>query len=281
MNKLPVNSLPPEAQQRTLRQLYALMEKQVRSYTRHRHMGEHSSIPAELARDMIESISYTVGLAGGVAPGRDLEEALRLGQAILDARLQKAKDMLELVSATAPRWQTECRWEALGYLRRYLANYDPAHLAHKGPEGLFYPVPVPRPEGIQGMDCCNFYLQAMWIENQIMDAVPEEALGEFFRRLPVDTLNPCEPLLTNGLGKALLKTGIDPLVFTPEDHRRIGAIMAQSTEKTLQDAAERLARWLDLKNEPARAYVEAVIPRLTPWIGGENHTQGLENLFIS
>ena len=83
---------------------------------------------------------------------RNIGEALLLGQEILENRLSKAKSMLELVNGTAPQWQTECRWEALRYLRHYLEQYDYLHLAHKGPDDLFYPILISPPEGIKGID---------------------------------------------------------------------------------------------------------------------------------
>ena len=218
MNHLPINPLSPEEQQRIMEQMYLLMGKQVQSYHKHRHMGNNSSVPVELAQELMESIEYTIGLIGGVYAHRNIGEALVLGQEVLESKLSKAKSMLELVNGTAPQWQTECRWEALRYLRHYLEQYDYLHLAHKGPDDLFYPILISPPEGIKGIDSCLFYLTILWIENQIMAGVPEDSLEQFWDRLPAATLNQCEHLLINGIGKALLRTGIDPLVFETEEH---------------------------------------------------------------
>ncbi len=281
MNKLPIAPLSPEEQQCALSQLYVLMGKQAQSYHKHRHMGNHSSISLELAQEIMESIVYTLAPVGGAYSGQNLEEALCRGQKILADKLNQAKAMLELVAATAPRWQTECRWDALRYLELYLANYDHLHLAHQGPDGLFYPILIAPPEGIRGIDSCCFYLNILWIENQIMAGVPEDALQGFWRHLPVATLNQCEQLLINGMGKALLNAGIDPLVFTPEDHLRIAAIMPNATDETLKAAAKVLFDWLDLKNDAAKRYAEAILPQLSLWIGGRIPSRDPENLFIS
>lgn len=154
MNHLPINPLSPEEQQRIMEQMYLLMGKQVHSYHKHRHMGNNSSVPVELAQDLMESIEYTINQVGGIYAHPDVEDALRLGQGILENKLNKARSMLELVSATAPSWQTECRWDAIDYLRRYLNQYDHLHLAHKGPDDLFYPILIVPTEGIQGIDSC-------------------------------------------------------------------------------------------------------------------------------
>ena len=280
MSHLPINPLSPEEQQRVMNQMYLLMGKQVQSYHKLRHMGNNSSVSVELAQELMESIEYTIGLVGGVYAHRNIGEALVLGQEVLESKLSKAKSMLELVNGTAPQWQTECRWEALRYLRHYLEQYDHLHLAHKGPEDLFYPILISPPEGIQGIDSCIFYLNIMWIENQIIAGVPDDALEQFWDRLPAATLNQCEHLLINGIGKALLRTGIDPLIFETEEYMKIIVAMMSATEEKLRDAAKLLCQWLNLKNENACLYVDAVVPQLTMWIGDNIRGGNLENIFV-
>ena len=280
MSQLPINPLSPEEQQRVVNQMYLLMGKQVQSYHKHHHMGNNSSVSVELAQELMESIEYTIGLVGGVYAHRNIGEALVLGQEVLESRLSKAKSMLELVNGTAPQWQTECRWEALRYLRHYLEQYDHLHLAHKGPDDLFYPILISPPEGIRGIDSCLFYLNILWIENQIMAGVPDKALEQFWDRLPAATLNQCEHLLINGIGKALLRTGIDPLIFGTEEYMKIIVAMMSATEEKLRDAAKLLCQWLNLKNENACLYVDAVVPQLTMWIGDNIRGGNLENIFV-
>ena len=280
MSHLPINPLSPEEQQRVMNQMYLLMGKQVQSYHKHHHMGNNSSVSVELAQELMESIEYTIGLVGGVYAQRNIGEALVLGQEILESRLSKAKSMLELVNGTAPRWQTECRWEALRYLRNYMEQYDYLHLAHKGPDDLFYPILISPPEDIQGIDSCLFYLNILWIENQIMAGVPDDALEQFWDRLPAATLNQCEHLLINGIGKALLRTGIDPLIFETEEYMKIIVAMMSATEEKLRNAAKLLCQWLNLKNENACLYVDAVVPQLTMWIGYNIRGGNLENIFV-
>ena len=280
MSHLPIIPLSPEEQQKIMEQMYLLMGKQVQSYHKHRHMGNNSSVPVELAQELMESIEYTIGLVGGMYAYRNIGEALLLGQEILESRLSKAKSMLELVNGTAPQWQTECRWEALRYLRHYLEQYDYLHLAHEGPDDLFYPILISPPEGIRGIDSCLFYLNILWIENQIMAGVPEDALEQFWDKLPAATLNQCEHLLINGIGKALLRTGIDPLMFETEEYMQIIVAMMSATEEKLRDAAKLLCEWLNLKDENARMYVEAVVPQLTMWIGDNVRGSNLESIFV-
>ena len=280
MSQLPINPLSPEEQQHVMQQMYMLIGKQAQSYHKHRHMGSNSSIPMELAQALMESVEYTVNQVGGLGTHPSTEEALCLGQEVLEHKLRKAKSMLELVSATAPQWQTECRWDALRYLRHYLEHYDYLHLAHKGPEDLFYPILISPPENIQGIDSGLFYLSILWIENQIMSGIPKEVLEPFWEHLPAAALNQCEYLLLNGIGKSLLGAGLDPLTFSPEERTRIVIALFRTTEDSLKAAAKRLCQWLRLKDENAEKYVEAVIPQLAMWTGHNVQNGNPDNLFV-
>lgn len=280
MSQLPASPPSPEQQQRIMGQVYMLMAKQIKSFHRHHRMGENSSVPVELAQEMMESIEYTINQAGGAYAYPEMEEGLKIGQGILENKLHQARSLLELVIGTEPDWQTECRWDAICCLRRYLDQYDFRHLAHKGPNDLFYPILIAPPEGIQGIDSCLFYLNILWIENQIMAGVSEDALEQFWQRLPADALNQCEHLLINGVGKALLGAGLEPLTFEPEERMQIAFTLRNATEEKLRSAAKLLCRWLELSNEHACMYVEAVIPQFRMWIG-ENGQHGIvEGLFI-
>lgn len=278
MNQLPANPLSPEEQQKILGKLYLLMGKQVQSYYRHHNMGNNSSVTVELAQDLMESVEYTINLAGGVRG--NLDETLAMGQERLKNKLSHAKSMLALVNATAPHWQTECRWDAIQYLGNYLTHYDYLHLAHKGPDDLFYPILISPPEDMRGIDGCIFYLNILWIENQIMAGVLPDLQTQLWERLPADALNPCEYLLMNGMGKAILNGEIDSLVFGTEEYLQLKHALKYATEDTVKAAAKRLYQWLGVKDENVAAYVKTVIPQICMWIGELSDTVYLENIFI-
>ena len=280
MSQLPIESLSPEQQQRIIEQMYQLAGKQVQSYHKHRHMGSNTSVPVELAQELIASIEYTIDQTGIAFAGFDVEETLILGQKILEGKISRAKSMLDLVTGTAPNWQTECRWEALRYLGQYLNQYDHKHLAHKGPDHLYYPILISPPEGIRGIDSCLFYLNILWIENQIIAGVPDDVLEEFWNVLPTETLNQCEQLLINSIGKIMIGSALDSLVFGAGEYRSLMAVMRSSTKGNLMRAAKELCRLLNIGDENARLYVEAIVPLLRAWTGENMRLDGLSNLFI-
>lgn len=280
MSHLPITPLSPEEQQRIMGQIYPLLEKQVRNYHKHRNMGSNSSVPVELAQDLMESIEYTICLAGGVYAHANLGEALLLGQEILESKLNKAKSMLDLVIATAPQWQTECRWEALSYLRHYLEQYDHLHLAHKGPDDLFYPILVSLPEDIRGIDSCLFYLNVLWIENQIIAGFPDDVLDLFWNHLPAGTLNQCEHLLINGMGKALIGEIPEQLTFTEKSRSKLLTLLKNATAEHLDHSSEVLCQWLNINAADAKKYVKAIVPQLLTRTGENANNELIINLFL-
>lgn len=251
-----------QEEQRQALEIIKLLEAQVKSYHAYRRMGESTSVPTELAQELMASVDYTLGqvVSGSV------EARLRMGQAILAGKAQKARVLLDLVRATAPQWQTECRWEALACLEKYLRGYDHLHLAHRIPEELFYPVLTPVPEGLRGIDHCLFFLNLLWLENQLMAGVEENALEALWDRLPQDTLNQCEQLLINGIGKVMLGSGLDTVVFRPRERE---ALLQMAAERSLEQlclslerAAEGLCRLLDVREACAVDYAKSIVPQL-------------------
>lgn len=266
MSNLPITPLSPEEQQRLMAQMYVLLGKQVKSYHRCRHMGENSSVPVELAQELMASMEYTIELAGGLAAVRDAEAALKIGQGLLEAKVEKAQSLLELVTATVPTWQTDCRWEALQYLRRYLGAYDPLHIAHCGPDALFYPIPIPVPDSLRGVDLALFYLNVLWLENQIMAAFSDEVLEMLWNKLPTDILNQCEQVILNALGKISLSASIDNLTFTEVERSYLQEILSNyPIRERVMAAAGTLCQYLDLTKH-ASGYLDAAIVQIVPRI---------------
>jgi hypothetical protein len=210
------------------------------------------------------------------APGRTSEPIT----SVPEGKISRAKSMLDLVTGTAPNWQTECRWEALRYLGQYLNQYDHKHLAHKGPDLLYYPILISPPEGIRGIDSCLFYLNILWIENQIIAGVPDDVLEEFWNVLPTETLNQCEQLLINSIGKIMIGSDLDSLVFGAGEYRSLIAVMRSYTKGDLMRTARELCRLLNIGDENARLYVEAIVPLLRAWTGANVRLDGLSNLFV-
>ena len=145
-----------------------------------------------------------------------------------------------------------------------------------GPEELYYPILISTPEGIRGIDLCLFYLNIIWIENQIMAAIPDAVLDSFWDRLPAGTQNQCEHLLINCMGEALIGADLNSLTFEGEGQMKLMIAMLTATEEKLKSAAQRLCIMLDLKDGNASAAASI----LSMW-AGENVTDcNIGNIFL-
>lgn len=280
-------SMPQKSLRWLPEQMYLLLAKQVKSYHKHRHMGDNSSVPAELARELMASTEYTLGQLGPTGAGGSLEEALALGQVVLEGKVKKARSTLDLVFATAPSWQSECRWDALSCLSRYLAGYDHLHLARRIPEDWFYPVLTAAPDGTLGIDLCLFYLNVLWWENQIMACLDDRESEPLWALLAQDAYslcaNPCEQLLINALGKALLSSP-DGLTFSDAERGQLYALLrgmdTHALRAKLNNGVFRICdRWA-LADPHAAAYARSITKHLLPRLEVALQHEALEAVFL-
>lgn len=160
----------------------------------------------------------------------------------------------------------------------------PIHLAHRKPPELFYLMLVSLPDSIRGIDCCLFYLNTLWLENRIMAAMDEKDLEQLWNRLPPDTLNQCEPLILNGIGKAVISPCLDKLTFDEMDYASLGAVLRgkapESIQEQLESAAQRFCEWLALTDANAAAYVKAAVPQLQMRLEGALPQNRLFCIFV-
>ncbi len=256
--------------------LYTLLAGQVKSYHRHYRMGENSSVPVEVAQELLASVQYTLALAG---EGGDPETALARGREILTQRLEQARQLHRLTAVTGDR-QNQWRWEALEALGRYLDRYDLLHFAHRIPETVFYPPPVPVPGSLQGVDWACCYLNSLWLEDQILYSFSEQALKELYANLPPDYWEApetiCEQPLWNALGRKLLGLSLDSLLLSGEQRQ---AIAADVTPGAVARAEEAVCQELALPEHPA-ACAKAVMDRVKPRLLAALPNGALSRIFL-
>lgn len=250
MNAL-IRPLTPEQQNRLSRDLYILLEKQVKSYHKSRHMGENSSVPAEIAQELLQSVWYTLENSGGYTPDLPLDLQLLRGQESLKKRLADSKKLYRLVSATAPDFRTDFHWDTVEALGRWLETYDPLHFAHRIPEMLDYPLLMPVPEELKGLDYGLFYLNTLWQENQILHSLPGEAVENLHLRCPPGwwdgPQNFCEQPLFNALALAVL--GLPPgdlTISISQEEALLRLCAGVDLKQLLFQAADRVREFLDL-----------------------------------
>lgn len=263
-----ITPLTPEEQCKLAVGLYSLMDGQVRSYNAHRGVPG-TSVPTETARELMESMVYTLDTAGGYTPGADVKALLEKGQALLEAKHDRAKQLLRLAEASAPDFQTRYYGEALRLLDWYLQTYDHLHMAHRSPEGLDYPLLLRVPEWLRGIDWAHVFLNCLWTENEILCRFSPGSLEELLDAAPPDywfpPQNQCEQVLWNAMAKVLLGKGPEPLLLEDGDAEALLRLL-QNRER--EEVRALFTDALNLLNLPESAYpyaagaIENLLPRL-------------------
>lgn len=266
MNAL-IRPLTPEQQNRLSRDLYILLEKQVKSYHKSRHMGENSSVPAEIAQELLQSVWYTLEISGGYTPDVPLDLQLLRGQESLKKRLEDARKLHRLVSDTAPDFRTDFHWDTVEALGRWLETYDPLHFAHRIPDMPDYPLLVPVPEELKGLEYGLFYLNALWQENQALHSLSGPALEALYLRCPPGwwdaPQNLCEQPLFNALALAML--GLPPGDLTlseSQEETLLSLCTGKDLASLLSQAANRLQNESDLPADLLHAAAAQLKSRL-------------------
>lgn len=269
MNGYLAQPLTPQQQKRLSLELYGLLGEQVKRYHAHYHMGENSSVPTEIARELLDSIQFTLDAAGGYRPGESIEVQLSRGQAVLAEELAETKELCRLTAGTAPEFQSQCHWEALERMGNYLARYDLRHFAHRSPPEVDYPLLRPLPDGLRGIFRAKGFLRCLWLENQILDAMP--GAGELLALAPPGywdgPQNLCEQPLWNRMAKTLLDAPPEPLVLTDRERDAL----APALEGDIRGAMDRMCAALSFSPD-VRCYAHAAVDNLIPrWQAAKSH----------
>lgn len=258
MNQALIQAMSPEARAKLFEAFYHLLGLQVTSYHRHYGMGESTSVPEETAKELAESLWYTLEKAGGKLLEEGLSSALARGQELLEAETEAAKRQLILIAATAPEAANDSYHDTLRTLNRFLQSYDPRHFAHRVPKFLEYPLLLSDWQDFRGIDQVNAYLRCMWLENQILADFAPEALEELYRQIDPDfwgiPLNLCRQPLLNALGLALLGKPIHTLALSSSDR----LCLKDVSKDQLNRAFSAVFAELDLRSPDAQAYAQSL-----------------------
>lgn len=263
MNGPLAQPLTPQQQKRLSLELYGLLGEQVKGYHAHYHMGENSSVPTEVARELLDSIQFTLDIIGGYRPGEPIEAQLAHGQAVLSEELAETEGLYRLVAGTAPEFQSQCHWEALERMGKYLARYDLRHFAHRSPPEPDYPLLRPLPDGLGGIYRAKGFLRCLWLENQLLEAMPGAA--ELLALAPPGywdaPQNLCEQPLWNALAKALLDAPLEPLALSGEERERLAGALEGDIRAAMERLCEELSFSPDMRRYALGA-VDSLLPRL-------------------
>lgn len=294
---VPADSLPPEkesdANNLALQmKLWDFLGKRVSRYT----MGDSSSVPSEIAQELLSSICFTLSIDLNGSP-----ESLKW---ILDADLdQKLNDEIEILGKKTKfgkrLWQRACLslssiqnislHDTLKSIGGFFNRYDYYYFAHSIPCDIDYQLCHPVPDRLLGIDYISEYLRRIIIENELLncfslvESVP--LLDAYCPDYEGLLINLYEPLGINAIGLSLIGGDILSLNISDFDRKAISELLSPLSDlqsiEMLKSAASHACDTLGIKNPLARRYLRKLAETVSSRINAALGSGSLEGVFLS
>ena len=250
----PVNIEPPE-------ELYRLLAERIARYT----MGDSTSIPAETARRLLESILYCLDLnrrfpVADVPQEAPLKTRWEAGVHQAKRIAARAKLLLRQAQRTPPPLVNTAYCDTLESLPAFFVGYDPDFFAQEIPCSFDYPLCLPVSESLLGAEFILEYLRKLLAENTILRAFPSEALRALYERYYIDyvdlLVNLCLPAAEMATLCALAKAPVQSLTLSPQEYEAASQLIfqqdASAAEKSILAAAKAALLQLGLNSAHLR-----------------------------
>ena len=282
--------LTAEEKERFAYRLMALLAKQAKRYT----AGESSSIAADTAQELLESLQYTLFVAAGETDGNerllneDLTDLTELGREKLRQGLEQTKRLWEAVCRTAPDIENLYYADTLRGIGDFLKRYDLILFAHMKPPCIDYPLLSPVDESLQGITYTREYLRRLLAENLILSRLDAKAVQRVLRAMGMNKndayLNLCEQPLTNAVGLSLLKKDVRKIGINDAERKKITELLIYKThgerEKLLCAAANNICNSMQITDDYVRDYTALFARSLLPRLEAALEFGDVSNIFI-
>lgn len=265
--------------------LFMLLQTIALRYTKE----ESSSLPKELAEELLRSICYTLSPELAALPVGPLLPLYEAGVARTENAVRACRRRWQVARLSLPKTTSlSCR-ETLSSIGTFFQNYDARFFAHEIPCDIDYQLCLPVPETFLGVDYVSEYLSRLCIENDFLRLFPAERADALLMRACPDYRfrinNLYSPVATNALGLALAGMEVHGLSVPAAACRRAAALLApcstQETHAALRRAADGVCTALGINGPAAQSYLlaaaDALVPRVTAALAGE----GLGRVFLS
>ncbi len=270
--------------------LWLLLAQQTESYT----MGDSSSVPVEIAAELLRSICFSIGWylqenSEIKLFAANLQDLLKASRVKLQTGIQEGEELLRQVVAGAPAVGSRAYQDTLMGLGEFFRNYDNRFFAHEIPGSIDYQLALPVPQYLQGLAYVQEYLRRLLIENRFCSCFATSKiirlLTNSFPEYRELLVNIYEPVAANALGCGLLHKRIGELDITAEERGQLAQffrrLARQEVWPAMQKAADQVCRELSINDPPARSYYAETIRELAPRIETAIAAGGWENIFVS
>ncbi|BAK99313.1 hypothetical protein OBV_21150 [Oscillibacter valericigenes Sjm18-20] len=265
--------------------LWRLLRRQAGLYA-----PESSSLPAETAAALVESIRLTLGADRDpkVLLSADLNQRFRLGQHRLFRKIELSKQLWRTACLTLPEMENRSLTDTLRSIGGFGKRYNVRFFAQEIPCDIDYQLSQPVPETLSGVDYLNEWLRRLCLEQEFLRRFDQPAARAVVARSCPDyrrlLINLFEPVAVNTLGLALL--GEDPqlLSVSPPLRRKLEMRFAPLTEAecnaALSVGADALCAGLGIQNQQTVRYLNGLASGLRPRLRAALTGGTLEHIFL-
>ena len=265
--------------------LWRLLRRQARLYA-----PESSSLPAETAAALAESIRLTLGVDRDprILLCADLEQRLRLGQRRLTQKVELSKQLWRTVCLTLPEIGNRSLTDTLRSIGGFWNRYDVHFFAQEVPCDMDYQLSQPVSETLQGVDYVNDWLRRLCLEQDFLRRFDPSSVRAVVAGSCPDyrglLINLFEPVAVNALGLSLLGENPRFLSVSPSLRRKLEAQFARLTEMesdaALSAGAESLSAGLGIQNRQTVQYLNSLALGLRPRLRAALDAGTLEYVFL-
>lgn len=249
--------------------LWMLLERQTERFT----MGDSSSVPVEIAEELLSSICFCIELylkkSSNIFEGatklknENLFDLFALGQVEIAMDIDRGKKLLKEAQESALKVDNISYHDTLKEITAFFKKYDYRFLAHDIPCMIDYQLCQEVPE-LLGIEYINEYLHRFIIESKFCGHFNNELiislLQEYCPNYKEQLINIFEPVCTNGIGLALLDKDVFSLNITETDQVELLNLFRLWTEKEAMEnlalAADKLYGLLEIEDSDTREYLK-------------------------
>jgi hypothetical protein len=283
----------PEDMKRLRKSLLELLEETTARY----RFFESSSVPAELAQELYQSVIYTIGIhlkKSGMSEAvskiinTPLYALHRAGQRDIEEQIQMGKQLLERAKLSAPKLVNRSYLDTLRALETFFQKYDDRYFAHVTPCSIDYQLCV-QSTGLSGIEYICKYLRRLNIENEFLRRFDPERIRALLQKHTPDyeglLINLYEPVFVNALGLAVIGGDAGALNITMRDRsqliERFSALSEPQLSDTLAQAAAALCDQMHIAAIAELEYLKTAAFELLPRLKTALEHESLDYIFLT
>jgi len=272
--------------------IWNLLGKHTERYT----MGDSTSVPIEIAEELLNSICFSLGLelrelmnAKEVLMEEDISDLLKASWSKIASLMERGKKLLEAVRKSSLNIENISYKDTLNEIDKFFNKYDYRFFAHKIDCSIDYQLSNPISEKLQGIEYINEYLKALLIENEFCICFDKDNIIYILNSYCSDykelLINIFEPILTNAIGLDILGRDILTLEISALQREALLGIFRNLSEAEilvkLKSSAKSICDILGIVDNEKIEYIQKTAANIYPRIEVGLSIGNIDNIFLS